>query len=54
MRDDYGTLHKVVCRVPEGAEPIPKGQQVLLVRFVREGKRASDYYLVESYEAPLP
>jgi len=54
-RDEYGTLHKVTCRVAQGAQCIPKGQTVLLVRFVpvREpGRRASGYYVVEPYNVP--
>ena len=55
VRDPYGSLHKVVCKVPQGVRPIPKGQTVLLVRYVRENlpqRRPSGYYLVETYEAP--
>ncbi len=55
VHDDYGSLHKVTCKVPEGAEPIAKGQSVLLVRYVRvqkPGRRASGYYLVEPYDVP--
>ncbi|MBM4040706.1 MAG: DUF1449 family protein [Planctomycetes bacterium] len=54
-RDDYGTLHKVLCRVGEGAQPIPTGQTVLLVRYVpvkQPGRRASGYYIVEPYNVP--
>lgn len=55
VRDDYGTLHKVTCRVRDGAEPIPRGQTLLLVRYVpvkQPGRRASGYYLVEPYNVP--
>ena len=55
VRDDFGSLHKVTCKVPEGAETIPNGQTVLLVRFVRvqdPGRRAGGFYLVEPYEVP--
>lgn len=55
VRDDYGTLHKVLCRVAAGAPPIPKGQTVLLVRYVpvlEAGRRASGYYVVEPYRVP--
>jgi hypothetical protein len=55
LRDEYGTLHKVTCRVAEGAAAIPKGQTVLLVRFVpvkEPGRRASGYYVVEPYHVP--
>jgi len=51
--DQYGTQHKVVCKVAEGAETIPKGRSILLVRFVRTtrpGRRQSGYYLVEPYD----
>ena len=53
--DEYGTLHKVTCRVRDGAEPIPTGQTLLLVRYVPEnlpGRRAGGYYLVEPYNVP--
>jgi hypothetical protein len=55
VRDEYGTLHKVTCRVAEGAQPVPKGQTVLLVRFVpvkEPGRRAGGYYIVEPYSVP--
>ena len=55
VEDQYGTRHKVVCKVPEGAEPVPRGQSVLLVRFVpdrRRDRRTDGYYLVEPYEVP--
>ncbi|MBM4034089.1 MAG: DUF1449 family protein [Planctomycetes bacterium] len=55
VRDEYGTLHKVTCRVPEGATSIPREQTVLLVRFVpvkEPGRRASGYYIVEPYNVP--
>ncbi len=54
-RDDYGTLHKVTCRVAQGAAAVPKGQTVLLVRYVpvkEPGRRASGYYIVEPYNVP--
>ncbi len=54
-RDEYGTLHKVTCRVAEGAQAIPKGQTVLLVRFVpvkEPGRRAGGHYVVEPYNVP--
>ncbi|HUT34183.1 MAG TPA: hypothetical protein VNE39_11930 [Planctomycetota bacterium] len=55
VRDDYGTLHKVTCRVREGAATIPKGQTILLVRYVpvkQPGRRASGYFIVEPYDVP--
>jgi hypothetical protein len=55
VRDHHGSLHKVVCRVAEGAETIPKGQTILLVRYVYgSGPRrlANGYYLVEPYDVP--
>jgi len=55
VRDEYGTLHKVVCRVAEGAPEASKGQTVLLVRFVpikEPGRRLGGYYLVEPYHVP--
>ena len=55
VRDEYGTLHKVTCRVAEGAQAIPKGQTVLLVRFVpvkEPGRRAGGHYVVEPYNVP--
>ena len=53
--DQFGSRHKVVCKVRQGAEPIAKGQGVLLVRFVpdtRRARRTDGYYLVEPYEIP--
>lgn len=55
VRDDYGTLHKVTCRVREGAQTVPKGQSLLLVSYVPEklpGRRASGYFIVEPYDVP--
>ena len=55
LEDQYGSRHTVVCKVPEGAEPIPKGRTVLLVRFVpstRRDRRTDGYYLVEPYDVP--
>ncbi|NQT87554.1 DUF1449 family protein, partial [bacterium] len=55
VRDDHGSLHKVVCRVEPGAETIPKGQTVLLVNYVHgEGpmRLANGYYIVEAYDVP--
>lgn len=55
VRDEHGSLHKVVCRVAEGAETIPKGQTILLVRYVYgAGPRrlANGYYIVEPYDVP--
>jgi len=55
VRDDHGSLHKVVCRVAEGGETIPKGQTVLLIRYVSghgPAHLANGYYIVESYDVP--
>ncbi|MCS6862520.1 MAG: YqiJ family protein [Abditibacteriales bacterium] len=42
VRDQFGTLHQVACRTIGGGE-IPRGREVLLVKYVAE----RDYYLVE-------
>jgi len=34
LHDKWGTLHTVQCRTAEGAEPIVKGQKVVLVRWL--------------------
>jgi len=55
LEDEYGSRHTVVCKVAQGAEPIPKGRTVLLVRFVpdtRRNRRTDGYYLVEPYDVP--
>jgi len=53
--DEYGSTHKVVCRVAEGKERIPSRSSLLLIKFVRTkrgGRRSRGYYLVEPYEVP--
>ncbi|HPD14984.1 MAG TPA: DUF1449 family protein [Planctomycetota bacterium] len=57
VRDEYGTLHKVLCRAREDAPPIAKGSTVLLVRYVpvkEPGRRPGGYYVVEPYHVPAP
>ena len=55
VRDEHGTMHKVVCKTQEDGDDIPKGETVLLVRYVarREpGKRASGHYTVMPFDVP--
>ncbi len=55
VRDVHRSQHQGGCKGPEGAETIPAGWTVLLVRFVSErqpGKRAGGYYIVEPYYMP--
>ena len=40
--DKFGTLHMLKCCVRKGAEPIPKGQRVVLVKY----KRLRNLYVV--------
>lgn len=56
VRDQHETLHKVVCKVDEGSETIPKGQTLLLIRFMpvkKPGKRPGGYYIVEPYDVSI-
>ncbi len=34
VKDKYGTLHQVNCKVPAGVEPIPKGTRVVLTKYL--------------------
>jgi len=55
VHDRYGSLHKVMCKVAEGAETVPKGRHVLLVRYVRPSEQSrgkKGHYLIEPYDRP--
>lgn len=34
VKDKYGTLHQVNCRVPSGIAPIPKGTRIVLTKYL--------------------
>jgi hypothetical protein len=34
LYDKFGTLHMVRCRIAEGGKPIPKGESVVLVKYL--------------------
>ncbi len=34
VKDRYGTLHQLNCRVPAGVEPVPKGARVILTKYL--------------------
>lgn len=36
VRDRYGTLHQLNCKVPPGASPIAKGTRVVLTRYLEK------------------
>lgn len=37
VKDQYGTLHQLNCKVPSGVEPVAKGTRVILTKYLPEG-----------------